>query len=224
VSDDWAACVEGTAHRYRSRAHRGFVSGKLKHDPVYGALFADPDLSGARSVLDLGCGRGILLALLAERARRRGSRLALHGVEARPSHAAVAAEALGTDARIATADVRGAALPQCEAVCLIDVLHYVPGEAQLPLLQRVASALAPAGILFVREIDRGAGLRGGAARLAEHVASALRGEPGRRFAFRSAADWRTLLEAAGLSVRSRSADEGTPFANVLLVGTRRESD
>jgi SAM-dependent methyltransferase len=223
VSDDWAACVEGTARRYRSRAHRGFVAGKLKHDPVYAALFADPDLAHACSVLDLGCGRGILLALLAERAHRRRRQLALHGVEARSSHAAAAAKALGTDARIATADVRGASLPRCEAACLIDVLHYLPGEAQLPLLQRIASALAPEGVLFVREIDRGAGLRGSLARLAEHAASALRGEPGRRFAFRTAAAWRGLLEAAGFSVRTRSADEGTPFANVLLVGTRRVS-
>ena len=48
--------------------------------------------------------------------------------------------------------------------------------------------------------------------------SALRGEPARVFAFRSAGAWRRLLTEAGLNVEERSMDAGTPFANVLLVG------
>jgi len=55
---------------------------------------------------------------------------------------------------------------------------------------------------------------------AEHVMSALRGEPARAFAFQSANAWRRLLADAGLTVEERSMDEGTPFANVLLVGRR----
>ena len=212
--------VENVARRYRSRAHRGFVAGKLKHDPVYAALMQERDLLEAGSVLDLGCGRGILLALLAEKARQSGSRVTLQGIEARPAHAAVAAEALGADARIETADVLAAALPRCEAACLIDVLHYLPAETHGPLLARLAQALEPDGVLFVREIDRDAGVRGALARFAERFNATLRGEPRYRFAFRSAQEWRALLEPAGFSVRSKRADEGTPFANVLLVAYR----
>ena len=108
----------------------------------------------------------------------------------------------------------------------------VPGsEVEIELLEyrgcpRTSGATEPCNFgsghfcLFVREIDGGAGLRAWTARAAEHIASGLRGEPGRRFAFRTADAWRGLLESAGFSVRSRSADEGTPFANVLLVGYR----
>jgi SAM-dependent methyltransferase len=220
VSGAWPDLVRAVAARYGSRFHRGFVQGKLEHDPVYRALAADASLAGARSVLDLGCGRGILLALLAERARRQGRGLELRGIEARASHAAVARAALGADAEIRIADLRDAVLPRCHAACLIDVLHYLPEEAQRPLLGRVVHVLEPGGLLFVREIDRAAGVRGRLARAAERTATVLRGEPGQRFCFRTAAAWRDLLDGAGLSVASRPADEGTPFANVLLVGRR----
>ena len=54
--------------------------------------------------------------------------------------------------------------------------------------------------------------------------SALRKEPGRAFAFRSAADWRRTLTAAGFEVEAHAAGEGTPFANVLLVGYRESKE
>ena len=220
MSSAWPEIVRAVAARYRSRTHRGFVAGKLRHDPVYAALFADPELEAARSVVDLGCGRGILLALLAERARRSGDALQLHGIESRTAHADVAREALGADGRIEAGDVITSAIPPAEAICLIDVLHYLPETAQGPLLERIARALPPGGVLYVREIDRVAGLRGWLARSAEHMMSVLRGEPARAFAFRSASAWRRLLADAGLTVEERSMDEGTPFANVLLVGRR----
>ncbi|HEX5043347.1 MAG TPA: class I SAM-dependent methyltransferase [Candidatus Polarisedimenticolaceae bacterium] len=220
MSGAWPEIVRAVAGRYGSRLHAGFVAGKLRHDPVYAALFAHPGLEGVRSVVDLGCGRGILLALLAERARRSGRTVRLQGIEARPSHAEVARAALGQDARIRTGDLLTAEIPAGDAVCLIDVLHYLPEEAHAPMLQDISRALAPGGVLLIREIDGTAGARGWLARTAEHGMSALRGEPGRRFAFRSTRDWRRLLTGAGFSVAERSMDEGTPFANVLLVGRR----
>lgn len=223
MSDAWPDLVRAVAARYESRFHRGFVQGKLEHDPVYRALAADAGLAGAGSVLDLGCGRGILLALLAERARREGRSLDLRGIEARASHAAVARAALGGDAEIRTLDLVKASLPSCHAASLIDVLHYLPADAQRPLLDRVVHALEPGGALFVREIDRAAGALGSLARVAERTATVLRGEPGQRFCFRTAAAWRALMEEAGLSVASRPADQGTPFANVLLVGRKMGS-
>jgi cyclopropane fatty-acyl-phospholipid synthase-like methyltransferase len=220
MSEAWPEIVRAVAGRYRSRLQAGFVAGKLRHDPIYRTLFAHPDLRAARSVLDLGCGRGILLAVLAERARLNGTSVALRGLESRASHAALARQALGAGAAIDVTDLRTAEIPAAEAVCAIDVLHYLPREAQRSLLQRIAGALAPGGLLLVREIDRDAGLRGRLAMAAEHAMSALRTEAGRAFAFRSAADWRGSLSTAGFEVEARLGGEGTPFANVLLVGYR----
>jgi trans-aconitate methyltransferase len=221
VNGSWEALVEDVGRRYAGRAHRGFTLGKLRHDPVYRALAEDPSLLAAPAVTDLGCGRGILLAALAESARRRGGAgPRLQGLEGRPSHARVAAEALGTDAHVWTADLRSATLPRSDVFCLIDVLHYLPEDAQESLLRRVAQALPEAGVVLVREIDGAAGARGLLARAAERVASTLRGEPGRRFAFRPAEAWRRLLQDAGFAVTARPMDEGTPFANVLFWGRR----
>lgn len=220
MSEAWPEIVGAVAARYANRMHRGFVAGKLRHDPVYAALFDRPDLEAARSVLDLGCGRGILLALLAERARRTGHTLHLQGIESRTTHADVARAALGADARVDAGDLTTAAIPPADAICLIDVLHYLPEQAQASLLERIVRALPPQGVLYVREIDQAAGLRGWLARSAEHAMSALRGEPARAFAFRSAGAWRGLLMDSGFTVEGRAMHEGTPFANVLLVGRR----
>lgn len=220
MNEAWPEIVRAVAARYARRVDAGFVAGKLRHDPVYAALFAHPGLRDACAVVDLGCGRGILLALLAERAHRAKRGLQLQGIEARPSHAEAARAALGKDASIHTGDLATAEIPRADAACLIDVLHYLPEEAHAPLLQRIAAALAPGGLLLVREIDRDAGVHGVFAMAAEHAMSALRGEPARRFAFRSARTWRGLLDDAGFAVEERPMGEGTPFANVLLEGRR----
>jgi hypothetical protein len=107
-----------------------------------------------------------------------------------------------------------------DVVCLIDVLHYLPADEQVPLLDKLVRILPPRGVMLIREIDRQAGLPAKLAMAAEHAMSALRGEPGRGFSFRSAGDWRRDLAAAGLTVEERAMDAGTPFANVLMVGSR----
>src|SRR5690349_1334165 len=55
------------AERYRhgSRFDRGFITGKLRHDPIYADLLARAG-SGFGHVLDIGCGRGQLGIFLLE--------------------------------------------------------------------------------------------------------------------------------------------------------------
>ena len=209
--------VERTAGRYADlgRFHRRFVRAKLLRDPVYAAIVKGDTLPGQGTLVDLGCGRGILLAVL----RESGSALRLIGIERGPS-AEVARQALGDGTRVVRGELRDVTVPDCDAATLLDVLHYLEPAAQEELLSRVARVLRPGGVLVIRDADAGAGWRFVAVRIAERLASVLRGAPLQTLHYRSEQEWSALLRMAGLSVSSRPMGDGTPFANVLLVGRK----
>ncbi len=220
---DFGQLAERTARRYRAagRFTEGFVRGKLRHDPVYSFLVSNPGwLPRTGSLVDLGCGRGILLSLLSE-ARKLDliplSDTRYSGIDLRENDAAAARLALGDEAEITVADVRTAALPACEAVVLLDVLLYLSAGDQEALLKRIAGVLPGNGVLIMREADNGSGLRFLATRTAERLSALARGHFRQRYHYRSEAEWRGLLETLGFSAKTVPMSGGTPFANVLFV-------
>jgi uncharacterized protein (DUF2062 family)/SAM-dependent methyltransferase len=195
-----------------------FARGKLRHDPLYLHLLRRGLLPSEGLLLDLGCGRALLPALLVTAKDRyaRGlypedwapppSALRLHGIEGRPKAAAAARLALGDQAVIETADLRQTDFPAAHAVLLLDVLHYLP----------TARALEPGGVLFIRDADAAGGWRFTATRIQERLASLARRDRRQHFHFRSTAQWRDLLAGLGLQVDSEPMSMGTPYANVLI--------
>lgn len=219
-----------TACKYQTSSmfDRQFVRGKLRYDPVYlGLLHADL-LPRRGRLLDLGCGRGILLALLRTAAElfesnewksptpAPPSELDLQGVELHPAHAAIARRALSDGANIEGADLSAYQPRSCAAVTMFDVLHYLNPDAQGDLIERTARALQPGGVLLIREADAAAGFRHAATRLGEGAAAIGRGRWRQPFHYRCLTDWADLLEAHGLAVTSRPMAKGTPFSNVLI--------
>lgn len=180
-------------------------------------------------VLDLGCGRGILFSLILA-VHEIGARppgwlptpqgLRLIGFEGRPKIAAQAKKALGDEAEISTVDLATAELPRSRVALLLDVLHYLPAAAQENLLDRVAGALEIGGVLLLRDADAEGGGRYWATRVQERLAALARGDFRQRFRYRSAREWRRLLEARGLVTETAPLSEGTPYANVLVVGRK----
>jgi SAM-dependent methyltransferase len=214
-----------------------FARGKLSGDPVYAAALSA--LAGARgTLLDIGCGQGLTLAIVAE-AQAQAAQGAwdptrpdppqfdrLVGVETRPRVAAIAARALEHEAEIVAGDARRAALPPHDVAVIFDVLHMMPDADQRALLRAVRRALSPAGRLIVREADASAGWRFGMVRLGNRLKAIVTGHWRQSFTFRTAAEWRALLHEEGFTSGdpaspASTADvqpmsEGTPFANVLI--------
>lgn len=224
---DFGLLAEHAARRYRAagRFTEGFVRGKLRHDPVYSHLISNSNwLPRNGPVLDLGCGRGILLSLLSE--ARKQALIALNdvrlcGIDLRRKDVAAARLALGNEAEIELADVRSAAIPSPGAVVLLDLLLYLAAEEQETLLKRIAGILFDGGTLVMREADAGSGLRFRATRTAERLCALVRGDFSQRYHYRSETEWRDLLEGLGFTVETAPMSEGTPFANVLFIARLR---
>jgi SAM-dependent methyltransferase len=109
----------------------------------------------------------------------------------------------------------------CDVVVILDVLHYVDITAQDRVLERVHSALRPGGRLLLRIGDRSSARGFAASQWVDRVVTAIRGHTVAPTWGRPLEQWQGTLTRLGFAVKAVPKSEGTPFANVLLVGDRR---
>ena len=220
----YARLVDAASAPYRAAGRFAwhFARGKLRSDPVFRHLL-DAHLvpEGAR-VLDLGCGQGLLRALLDA---ADGPRLASYrGIELMARDVERAHRALGEDCGVAPGDIRSAPFGAADVVVLLDVLHYLPPADQDAVLARARAALSPGGTLLLRVGDASGGLPFLLSNWVDWCVACARGHGATRFHCRSVAQWRSALEALGFAVRAEPMSRGTPFANVLLVARAPRHD
>jgi hypothetical protein len=205
----------------------------LRGDPVFRALLERGLLLGRGQILDLGCGQGLLAAWLkaallcyengswpqgwppAPRPRStRGIELMLRDVER-------ARIALGPECEISQGDIRCAEFGTPDAVVLLDVLHYIPREEQLQVIERTRAALPSRGLLLLRIGDAEGGLRFRYSQWVDKLVMSLRGHATVATHCRSAGQWSELLRVCGFEVQATPMSEGTRFANVLLIAHKQ---
>ena len=239
----WRTLHDAASAPYRQSGRFAWhwARGKLGHDPVFRGMLQRGDLPAAARVVDIGCGQGLVASLLlaCRHMQQRGawpaawpaqaSAQAYTGIElmARDVKRGQAALApLSTPAfapQFVCADMRKAALPPCDVVVILDVLHYVDHSAQVQVLQRVHQALCAEpgpqpGRLLLRVGDA-ASTRGFAiSQWVDRVVTGVRGHRVPPTWGRPLAQWQSLLQDLGFKpLRSVPQSQGTPFANVLLV-------
>ena len=230
-----AACapyraVPGFGRRFGSRWAWHWARGKLAHDPVFRGLLERGDLPPRARVVDIGGGQGLIAALLhacAQQADRwpaawpaAPSAAAYTCIELMPRDAqrgAAALAGLPFAPRFVCADMRDAALPECDLVVILDVLHYVDHAAQDAVLARVRTALAPHGRLLLRVGDASSRRGFAISQWVDRVVTTVRGHRAAPTWGRPLTDWIARLQGLGFTVRSVPQSQGTPFANVLLV-------
>ena len=178
-------------------------------------------------ILDLGCGHGLLALALAIGSSRRQ----VIGIDHDPERVRLAKSAalrLPTLVKptFEVGDLKeklgSFASGSLACVAMIDILHYFDRPSQHLLIGEAARALAPDGVLAIREIDSGAGIRAAANRLYEHVATSVgfTKSANATLSFRAAREWTSLLEGAGFRVRSRACGAAL-FADTLFLGQKR---
>ena len=230
MGGSWNSCG-ATADRYvgASIIAWEFARGKLHGDPVYRAALCGGLLPSGGTLLDIGCGQGLMLALLAEARRAvdagrwpaslpappRFDRMI--GIELRPRVAASARRALGDEAEIVQGDATAFEAGDVNAILIFDVLQMIPYQEQDAMLARLAARLDPEGVILVREADAGGGWRFQAVHFGNRAKAIAFGRWRQRFYFRNQADWLAAFGRHGLQATVGDMGAGTPFANVLYV-------
>jgi SAM-dependent methyltransferase len=230
TADPFRAAVERAAQRFRpaGRTPYHFARGKLGGDPVFAAVLRQGLIGDGARIVDIGCGQGVLAALLAEAERasdwpagwaRPPRDWTLRGFDLRRDAVAAgnrAIEALSGRARLEVGDARAMALPASDVAVIFDVLHYIDHDSQQAVLQGVADCLVDGGRLLLRVGDESAGWRFRVTLVGDWLITLMRGTPWPRFWTRPLPQWIALLERLGFNVKQQPMSEGTPFANVLL--------
>ncbi len=206
-------------HPWGNRWDYCYVLSKLRSDPLYpGVLDA---LRGSDApLLDMGCGLG----LLAHALRHDGQALPYRGVD---NDAAKIRRAAGVARRtgLAASDFEvmdlATTLPAHRgSVAILDVLQYLPAEAQSALLRRAAAMLDGDGRLVLRMALADDSRRGRISRIGDRAANWIGWMQFRPRHYPDAATLRALLEQAGLQVSLAPLYGNTPFNNWLLVARR----
>ena len=209
-----------------------FARGKLRGDPLYRTTVTAGFSRGGGTLVDVGCGQGLMLSVLVQAQRQwaegtwpagsppppRFDRLV--GIELRPRIARLARRALSPAVEVLSSDARDSMPSAADAVLFFDVLHLVPPEDQERLIARAVAVLAPGGTILIREADPSGGWRFMMVRLGNRLKSIVVGRWRQPFHFRTSSAWASLLSREGLHVAVQPLAEGTPFANVLLRGVR----
>jgi hypothetical protein len=104
---------------------------------------------------------------------------------------------------------------------MLDVLHYIDPVAQRTLLMNVHAVLAPGGALLLRVGDAAPNWRFRFTSAVDWWVTLARKKAWPLLHWRPLAEWMALLEVIGFSVVAQPMSEGTLFANVLLIATKR---
>jgi 2-polyprenyl-3-methyl-5-hydroxy-6-metoxy-1,4-benzoquinol methylase len=175
----------------------------------------------AGRILDVGCGHGLFALYLAARAPERQ----VVGVDIDADKllsARQAAERAGLPVRFAqSAD---GMLPDgpWDVITVVDVLYLLGAAVALDLVRRAAAALAPGGVVVVKEIDLRPRWKYRLARVQEVVSTRVtRITEGDGVAFVPPDDIADAMTAAGLTVDRQPLDRGSLHPHLLLMGRRR---
>lgn len=192
---------------------------KLAMDPLYEAVpgaFADE----SEPVLDLGCGIGLLLHCL----RAGGRQLAYVGVDtdAVKIDAARAASHRGghSNASFQVCDLNVEFPSHQGSVALLDVLQYLPRQAQGTLLSRAAQCVSKDGRLVIRTGLADGTWRSAMTRATDRfghfvgwMKTSFKAQP-------SAQELKQVLQLHGLHAQFKPLWGRTPFNNWLVVARR----
>lgn len=228
------ALAKQAAARYPARdlTARRFAYGKLKGDPVFRHLLAHGLVPAGASILDLGCGQGVLGALLQAAKERHSARewpaawppppdpRRMRGIELRQKDVDRARGAGVDGAEWICGDIRTTEFGPADVVVILDVLHYIDYAAQQEVLARARDCLGERGMLILRVGDESDSLRFRITLAVDRAVMRLRGHRFARLYCKPVSQWKRELEGLGFRVDPLPMSAGTPFANVLLVARR----
>jgi 1-acyl-sn-glycerol-3-phosphate acyltransferase len=205
----------GRLYRYQGRYLEQFVFWKLRLDPMF--PFLDQVVPRKGFVLDLGCGHGLATHWLAQFTDTR----TFLSVDYDADKIRIAQQTVHENDRIQFqfGDILEMDYPPCDAVLLLDVLHYWTLEKQQKILAKARRALRSGGKLVVREAAKAGGQAHRHTKVWEIYNTALGWNQSREgLHFRTLEELQNDLLQAGFA-RVEIIHGATKNSNTLLVAT-----
>ncbi len=204
---------------YGNRWHYHYSRAKLGSDPLYPGVI-DALRGSDAPLLDLGCGIG----LLAHALRAAGVALPYRGIDndtAKIAQARRAAEHSGLHAvEFARVDLAAGMPTHRGSVALLDVLQFVPRDAQESIVDAAIAMLVPGSRLVIRTgLDDGS-RRARITRAVDAFSRLLGWMNSGPKRYPNADALHAKFDVAGLQSKFTPLYGNTPFNNWLVVATR----
>jgi SAM-dependent methyltransferase len=207
--------AERLAALYERRPLQGYVRWKVRTDPAYRAAL---DVLRDRNtpLLDLGCGVGLLPFFL----REHGYTAPVTGIDFDERKIELAQRAAKNyrDVEFLSGDAR-APLPEGRDVVLLDILHYFDPGSRQQILNNVAAAVAPDGVVVIRQVIHDGSWRARFTRFVDRTAHIFRWMKAERVELPTRDE--ILRAFAGFDAEVRPMWGRMPYNNYLFVFRRR---
>ncbi len=198
---------------WRARLYLGL---KLKICPLLALEAHVPDRG---QIVDLGCGNGLFGFIL-----KLGSPLReIIGLDLDDKKLSLA-QKIQQGRRLCQfllADLNQLDFPSAHIYTLVDVLYLLPPSLQLKILKRCYELLPPGGYILIKEIDTRPRWKYLWNYFQETLSVRVVGfTRGKRFSFRSSAEWASLLKELGCHVNIIPLHKGYCYSHVLITGQK----
>jgi 2-polyprenyl-3-methyl-5-hydroxy-6-metoxy-1,4-benzoquinol methylase len=170
-------------------------------------------------ILDVGCGFGLFAAYFGQTQPARR----IVGVDPNVRRVELAgrvASAVGLSAghQFHVGDVRNAEIEgPFDGIYVLDVMHHIPWDHQLPVLERLRDLLAPGGVLVIKDITTEPHYQLLFTKILDRVMVGL-DEP---LGYRHHLAWGELLASIGFKVRMVRVPDVLPYPHVVIAATKR---
>ena len=170
-------------------------------------------------LLDVGCGFGLFSVYFAMTSPHR----VIRGIDPDARRIDIArrvAKACGVADRVEYQVGTAEALPQGpphDAIYMLDVMHHLHRDQQIPLLYRLRRLVAPGGTLLIKDVTTDAPLKLAFTELLDRLMVGW-DEP---LSYRHHREWQQLLHRLGFDVRTVRVPDVLPYPHVVMLAKRR---
>ncbi|MEK9195264.1 MAG: class I SAM-dependent methyltransferase [Patescibacteria group bacterium] len=163
------------------------------------------------TIIDLGCGYGILsnmLGMLSEKRR-------VFGIDCDESKIRTADRGV-TNVSFYCADITTSDISRSDCIVIVHVFHHLPSyAAQEEMLRACVGRLEPGGKLIITEVDKLPRWKYALSWIADHLLY-----PKDTITFRSQSDWLSLFSLFPLDVESIPMHQGALFPHITFVAKK----
>lgn len=164
----------------------------------------------AGTIVDVGCGYGLLSNLLALTSQERD----VIGIDLSPKRIGIAQRTVKDrkNIKFLLQDANSLKLEECDVFLMSDFLHHIPYQHQEELLAACYQRLSKKGLLIIEEVDNRPYWKY-QFNIIVDVLLNLR----RRIYFRNSSQYLELLSRIGFEIKTETAHKGLPLSDILCL-------